>query len=159
MQPRVDVRPYIAMADWVLQLSNDMETYCYTTNEATGYGVPIITTPLSVYKEFTDITDNERLILNWDCSNVDDIAKQIFEKKVKPFKKEPPVDDWEKFLVKSKSTYKEELKTNVKVKAKKGYYDLDIEKDIAKDEEYIVSKPRAEYLESINFVEIIKEVI
>lgn len=159
MQPRVDVRPYIAMADWVLQLSNDMETYCYTTNEATGYGVPIITTPLSVYKEFTDITDNERLILNWDCSNVDDIAKQIFEKKVKPFKKEPPVDDWEKFLVKSKSTYKEELKTNVKVKAKKGYYDLDIEKDIAKDEEYIVSKPRAEYLKSINFVEIKKEVV
>ena len=52
-------------------------------------------------------------------------------------------------------TKTEELKTNVKVKAKKSYYDLDIEKNIAKDEEYIVSKPRAEYLESINFVEII----
>ena len=156
MQPRVDVRPYIAMADWVLQLSNDMETYCYTTNEATGYGVPIITTPLSVYKEFTDITDNERLILNWDCSNVDEIARQIFEKKVKPFEKEPPLDEWDKFLVKSKSTYKEELKQKVKVKAIRYYYDLELEKEIAKDDEYIVNKPRAEYLESIKFVEIKK---
>lgn len=34
MKPRIDVRPYIAEADYVLQLSNDMETYCYTINEA-----------------------------------------------------------------------------------------------------------------------------
>lgn len=156
MQPRVDVRPYIAMADWVLQLSNDMETYCYTTNEATGYGVPIITTPLSVYKEFTNITDNERLILEWDCSNVDEIARQIFEKKVKPFKYEPPVDEWSKFLAKGKSTYKEELKQKVKVKAIRDYTDLELEKDIKKNDEYIVNKPRAEYLESIKFVEIKK---
>lgn len=156
MQPRVDVRPYIAMADWVLQLSNDMETYCYTTNEATAYGVPIITTPLSVYKEFTNITDNERLILEWDCSNVDEIAKQIFEKKVKPFKKEPPKDEWDKILVKSKSTYKEELKEKVKVRVirKPGYYDLELEEQKLYGDEFIVSKPRAEYLEEIKYVEI-----
>lgn len=159
MQPRVDVRPYIAMADWVLQLSNDMETYCYTTNEATGYGVPIITTPLSVYKEFTNITDNERLILEWDCSNVDEIARQIFEKKVKPFKYDPPEDEWNKILAKGKSTYQKELKQKVKVKAIRDYTDLELEKDIKKNDEYIVNKPRAEYLESIKFVEIIKEVI
>ena len=156
MQPRVDVRPYIAMADWVLQLSNDMETYCYTTNEATAYGVPIITTPLSVYKEFTNITDNERLILEWDCSNVDEIAKQIFEKKVKPFKKEPPKDEWDKILVKSKSTYKEELKEKIKVRVirKPGYYDLELEEQKLYGDEFIVSKPRAEYLEEIKYVEI-----
>lgn len=34
MPPRVDIRPYIAMASYVAQLSNDMETYCYTINEA-----------------------------------------------------------------------------------------------------------------------------
>lgn len=157
MQPRVDVRPYIAMADWVLQLSNDMETYCYTTNEATGYGVPIVTTPLSVYNEFTNITDNERLILEWDCSNVDEIARQIFEKEVKPFKYDPPVDEWDKFLAKGKSTYKEELKQKVKVKVIKnpGYTDLELEEYKNYGDEFIVSKPRAEYLESIKFVEII----
>ena len=81
MKPRVDVRPYIAMADYVLQLSNDMETYCYTINEALGYGVPIITTPLTIVKELP-IDDNMRIELEYDCSNVDDVAKMIFEKEV-----------------------------------------------------------------------------
>ena len=155
MQPRVDVRPYIAMADWVLQLSNDMETYCYTTNEANGYGVPIITTPLSVYKEFTNVSDNERLILKWDCSNVDEIARQIFEKEVKPFEYIQPMDEWDKFLAKGKSTYLKELKEKVKVKVilPIGYYDLDLEERKEYGDEYIVNRPRAEYLKSIKYVE------
>ena len=113
MQPRVDVRPYIAMADWVAQLSNDMETFCYTTNEASGYGVPIITTPLSVYEELPKC---ERLVLEWDCSNVDEIAREIFEKKVKPFTYTPPEDTWSKHLAPGKSTYKEERERKVTLK-------------------------------------------
>ena len=125
MQPRVDVRPYIARADWVAQLSNDMETYCYTTNESTGYGVPIITTPLSVYNELP-VTDNERIVLNWDCSNVDEVARLIFEKEVKPFKYKIPDDDWENILVKGKNMYEEEKKMKVKVECVFDYYDLEL---------------------------------
>lgn len=125
MQPRVDVRPYIARADWVAQLSNDMETYCYTTNESTGYGVPIITTPLSVYNELP-VTDNERIVLNWDCSNVDEVARLIFEKEVKPFKYKIPEDDWENILVKGKNMYEEEKKMKVKVECVFDYYDLEL---------------------------------
>lgn len=166
MQPRVDVRPYIAMADWVAQLSNDMETYCYTTNEANGYGVPIITTPLSVYKELP-VTDNERIVLNWDCSNVDEIAKQIFEKKVKPFKYEIPKDDWDKFLAKGKSTYKEEKQEKVKVRCIYPYTDLELSKELGKeivimpDEndpyyERLIPRERAEFLEDeLQVVEIL----
>lgn len=116
MQPRVDVRPYIAMADWVVQLSNDMETFCYTTNEANSYGVPIVTTPLSVYKELP-VTDNERIVLDWNCSNVNEIARLIFEKKVKPFEYTPPQDSWNKMLAKGKSTYEEEKNMKFKVEA------------------------------------------
>lgn len=125
MQPRVDVRPYIARADWVAQLSNDMETYCYTTNESTGYGVPIITTPLSVYNELP-VTDNERIVLNWDCSNVDEVARLIFEKEVKPFKYKIPEDDWGNILVKGKNMYEEEKKMKVKVECVFDYYDLEL---------------------------------
>lgn len=125
MQPRVDVRPYIARADWVAQLSNDMETYCYTTNESTGYGVPIITTPLSVYNELP-VTDNERIVLNWDCSNVDEVARLIFEKEVKPFKYKIPEDDWENILVKGKNMYEEEKKMKVKVECVFDYYDVEL---------------------------------
>lgn len=109
MKPRVDVRPYIADADYVLQLSNDMETYCYTINEALGYGVPIVTTPLSVVKELP-IDDNMRIELEYDCSNVDEVARQIFEKKVNKFEYQIPEDDWANILEKGESTYKEELK-------------------------------------------------
>lgn len=161
MKPRVDVRPYIAMADWVLQLSNDMETYCYTTNEATAYGTPIVTTPLSVYKEFTNITDNERLILEWDCSNVDDIARQIFEKEVKPFKYNPPEDEWSEFLAKGDNTYKEELRMKVKVECINNYNDLQLKRLVQVGEELIVERGRADTLIELNLVkelEVIKEV-
>lgn len=166
MQPRVDVRPYIAMADWVAQLSNDMETYCYTTNEANGYGVPIITTPLSVYKELP-VTDNERIILDWDCSNVDEIARLIFEKEVKPFKYTPPKDDWDKILVKVKSNYEEEKNMKVKVRCLRNYFDLELNKLIKPDEndvnyERIITRERAdEIIEktdgAIEIIETVKE--
>lgn len=156
MKPRVDVRPYIAMADWVLQLSNDMETYCYTTNEANGYGVPIVTTPLSVYKEFTNVSDNERLILNWDCSNVDEIARLIFEKEVKPFKYIQPEDTWYKLLAKGKSNYKEELKMKVKVECINNYNDLQLERLVQVGEQLTVTKERADTLEELNLIKVIE---
>lgn len=160
MKPRVDVRSYISMADYVVQISNDMETYCYTINEALGYGVPIITTPLSIIKELP-ITDNERIELNWDCSNADEVARQIFEKKVTKFEYTPPKDEWNKILVKDKSTYKEEQEKIVKVKVIKSYYDMELEKNLnPKHEPIEMPLSRAEDL--INhprgaLVEIIKE--
>lgn len=150
MKPRVDVRPYIAMADWVAQLSNDMETYCYTTNEANGYGVPIITTPLSVYKELP-VTDNERIVLDWNCKNVDEIARLIFEKKVESFKYNPPEDEWDKILVKNKSTYEEEKKMKVKVEALDTYEKFNVTDNELKripkaGEQFIVTKERLNIL-------------
>lgn len=134
MKPRIDVRPYIATADYVVQISNDMETYCYTINEALGYGVPIITTPLSIIKELP-ITDNERIELKYDCSNADEVARQVFEKKVEEFEYTPPKDDWENILVKEKSTYKEEQEKMVKVKVIKNYYDIQLEENLTKQHE------------------------
>ena len=158
MKPRVDVRPYIAMADWVAQLSNDMETFCYTTNEANGYGVPIITTPLSVYKELPT-TDNMRIVLNWDCSNVDEIARLVFEKEVKPFNYLIPNDEWDKILVKGKSTYKEE---NMKVKLRciRSYTDIQLEKELPVGYEFVVDRKRADELlaNPNNIVELIEYV-
>ena len=157
MKPRVDVRPYIQMADYVLQLSNDMETYCYTIAEALSYGVPIVTTPLSVIKELP-IDNNMRIELNWDCTNKNEVAKQIFEKEVKPFKYIPPEDSWNKILEKSKSTYKEELSMKVKVRVLQTYHDLVLGKDIEKNVEYITNRERADYLVDLNLVEIIENI-
>ena len=156
MKPRVDVRPYLAMADYVLQLSNDMETYCYTINEALGYGVPIVTTPLSILKELP-IDDNMRIELEYDCSNVDEVAKQIFEKKVDKFIYMPPKDEWNKILAKDKSSYIEEKDKLVKVRVLRTYTDISLNKKLKKNDELEMSMERVEYLIDRNhpLVEII----
>ena len=160
MKPRVDVRPYIAEADYVLQLSNDMETYCYTINEALGYGVPVVTTPLSVVKELP-IDNNMRIELEYNCSNVDDVAKQIFEKKVKPFNYEIPKDNWDKILEKGESTYEEEknMKVIVKCIRRAGYDDVELKRHINFNEEFEVEKERADFLVENKAVEIICECV
>lgn len=174
MKPRIDVRPYIADSDYVLQLSNDMETYCYTINEALGYGVPIVTTPLSILKELP-ITDNEHIVLDWNCENVDDVARQIFEKEVKPFNYNPPKDSWEDFLIQEKSSYEEEKKMRFIVEATDKYiennkWDGELS-DIKSKEEgrevhyypkagerWEVSFERKEKLVDLGFVKVVEEV-
>ena len=157
MKPRVDVRPYIADADYVLQLSNDMETYCYTINEALGYGVPIITTPLSIIKELP-IDNNMRIELDWDCENVDEVARLIFEKKVKPFEYKPPKDNWENILEKGESTYKEELKMKYKVKSLINFFDLEDDTKREIGDEFTCSKQRMEYLLEHKAIEVVEEI-
>lgn len=168
MKPRTDVRPYIADADYVLQLSNDMETYCYTINEALGYGVPIVTTPLSILKELP-ITDNEHLLLDWDCKNVDEVARQIFEKEVKRFDYIPPKDNWEDFIIKEKSKYEEEKKMKYLVEATEKYErtntsdnELSVKKGVRyvpkSGEQWEVDHDRKEKLIELGFVKLVKEI-
>ena len=168
MKPRLDVRQYIANADYVLQLSNDMETYCYTINESLGYGVPIITTPLSILKELP-ITDNEHIVLDWDCNNVDEVARQIFEKEVKPFEYTPPKDEWDKLLAEGKSTYKEEKNMKFLVKATDKYERTNTSDNglsVVKGERYVpkeneqweVDYERKEKLVELGFVTVVKEI-
>lgn len=170
MQPRIDVRPYIAEADYVLQLSNDMETYCYTINEALGYGVPIVTTPLSILKELP-ITDNEHIVLDWNCENVDEVAKQIFEKKVKPFIYTPPEDSWKDFIVLDKSNYEEEKRMKYLIEATDKYTiknvwdsELSKEKGIERykpkeGEQWQVDFERKEKLVELGYAKVIKEIL
>ena len=169
MQPRTDVRPYIAEADYCLQLSNDMETYCYTINEALGYGVPIVTTPLSILKELP-ITDNEHIVLDWDCSNADEVARLIFEKKVKPFEYKILEDNWKYFLVLDKNKYDKEKKMKYLVEAtdlytKKNIWDSELseikgipEYKPKEGEQWEVDFDRKEKLVNLGYAKLIKEI-
>lgn len=123
MKPRVDVRPFIADADWLVQVSNNMETYCYSINEALGYGTRIVRTPLSVAKELK-IPKQAELVLDWDCENADKVAEDMF-KELDSFTYKPPKDGWGKLLVNEPSHYKYEKK-GVIIKAIKPYYDLEL---------------------------------
>ena len=104
---------------------------------------------MSVLNELP-VTDNEKIVLNYDCSNIDDVARQIFEKEVKPFTYEPPKDGWNTLLAKGRPTYEKEKKKLVLVKAIKNYTDLELgEYKTIKSEPYEVTLERAQYLQDI----------
>lgn len=154
MKPRTDVRPYIADADWLVQLSNDMESYCYSIQESLGYGVGVVTTPLSVLKEFK-IPQNSNIVLDWDCSNVDEVAKKMFEQDGSCDGYKPPKDGWSKLLVRKPSnyTYKEE---KVLVKPIKSYYDLELQMHVGTfTPAFEVSMQRAKKLTSLRCVRMV----
>ncbi len=167
MQPRLDVRPYIADADFVVQLSNDMETYGYTINEAWGYGVPVVRTPLTIANELP-LTKEMSLVCEWDMSNVDEIVKEMFERKAKPFTYTPPADSWLELLDPTKSTYKEELEMQYKVEALSSYEDNNVT-DIQlgyvpkAGETFIVDKDRLDVLlgennDNMVYVKVVEEI-
>lgn len=157
MRPRPDVRDYIADSDWLVQVSNNMETYCYSLNEALGYGVRVVRTPLSVTKELK-IPNKAELILDWDCKNVDEIAEKIF-KPAKEFVYKPPKDSWEQTLVLEPSnyTYKEQ---KVIVKAICTYYDIELGRNVSNwSPAWEVSLERARVLVDKKKVRVIESVV
>lgn len=154
MKPKLDITDYIANADYLVQLSNKGEGYGYTPVEALSVGTPVIVTPCPAFLE-VGVKDGENgFVVDFDMNNIN--IKKIYESSLK-FKYEPLKDNYDKLLVKSKSTYKEDFKTIVKVQAIKDYYDLEYNKNISKtDEPYITNKIRAEYLIDLGLVEIIE---
>jgi len=157
MKPRPDVRDYIADSDWLVQLSNNMESYCYTINEALGYGVRIVRTPLTVAKEFK-IPKCAELVLDWDCGNVDEIAKKIFEPTEK-FAYKPPKDGWDRLLVKEPSEYVYKPE-KVIVKAICSYYDIELGKNVSNwSPAWEVSLERARELVDKKKVRVIESVL
>lgn len=155
MPRRIDIRPYIADSDYLVQLSNDMETYCYSINEALGYGVPVVTTPLSIMKELP-VTDTMHIECDWDMSNADQVAAEIFERKVEKFKYVPPEDDWSNLLSMKKSTYKKRG-GKMKIKALMNYYDTFEKKDVNIGDIYETTDERACLIISHRYAEEVIE--
>lgn len=140
MKPRLDIINYIANADYLVQLS-DNEGYCYSVVESLCVGTPVIVTDMPVMKEI-GVNKTNGFILDFDLSNVD--LKAIY-KGLPKFTYTPKEDNYSKLLSKGKSTYEPNKK--VKVKCIQDYYDIELNKEIRRDEEYIIDLSRAMYLE------------
>lgn len=154
MKPRADVRDYIADSDWLVQLSNDMETYCYSINEALGYGVRVVRTPLSVAKELK-IPKNAEVVLDWDCNNVDKVVKAIFKPKTK-FAYKPPKSRWKAILEPKPSNYTYD-KNTVRIKPIRAFYDVELRQNVSNwTPAYEVNVKRANELVRKNLVRVIE---
>ena len=68
----------IAQADFLVQLS-DNEGYCYSIVEALNLHVPVVVTPIPVFKEI-GLDETNSITLEFDCSNIMQVAKAIAEK-------------------------------------------------------------------------------
>lgn len=153
MKPRLDIINYIANADYLVQLS-DNEGYCYSVVESLCVGTPVIVTDVPVFKEI-GVNDKNGFILDFDLK---DVPIEKIYKGLPKFEYKPKEDNWRNLLSKGKSIYKEELKMKVRVKCINNYFDLQLNRNVVKDEEYIVNLPRAEELVKGNVCKIVEEI-
>ena len=157
MKPRLDISHWLKQADYLVQLS-DTEGLSYSINEALYRNIPVIVTPLPYLKEIGVEDGINAYILNFDCSNIEELVNKLQNKLTFEFKKLK--DEYDHILIKSESHYEEDkkMKVRVKCKLKGGYDDIKLKRHINEDEEYIVDFERAEYLKENNAVEILEEI-
>lgn len=140
----------------------------YNPKEGMIYGVPLLITPLPFLSEYGLEDGKNCYILNFDCSNVDEIAKKITKKpkgKVKI-----PEDIYGKLLAPGKSTYKQQLESRWLVEATNKYFTTqtsdnelcaihNVDRYIPEPgEQWETSFARKETLYHNGFVNVIKEV-
>lgn len=146
MEPKLDIRNYIAASDYVVQLS-DTEAYCYTMIESLLLGVPIIVTPWKCLKEL-EIDERYGFILPFDMNNIpiEDIYNKTFN-----FVYSNKEDRWDKILDNTESTYLDEMNSLYEVAATSRYKeqnrkDAELGRIPVPGEKWFVTKERLDVL-------------
>lgn len=134
---------------------SDTEACSYSISEAREYGVQTITTPLPYLEEF-NITNENAIILDFDCSNIKDVVEQI--KRVKKVSWHVPEDNYRKYLADGKSKYERKV-TGImkKIKAVVKFQDIKHGSLLRKKgDEFIEEDARADDLISRGFCELVE---
>ena len=155
MQPRLDVRNFVAESDYLVQLS-DTEAFCYSVLESLYLNTPVIVTPIPCFVDEMGVENGKNgYILDFNMKEI-----PIFEiyNKIPKFNYQPFENEWEDKIIKVKGNYKEELKMKFKVKALINFNDLEAKKKRIKGDEFECSKQRADYLLEHKAVEIVEEI-
>lgn len=118
LKPRTEVRNIIAMCNYLVELGEDDEAYSYSRNEANSLGIPIITTPLTINKEFGFIGYEYGTDLNTIYNEIPKVSYKA------------PNDKYEELLDKTPSTYKKE--PLIEVRVLKTYIDVELDERLEK---------------------------
>jgi hypothetical protein len=140
MKPRLDIRDYIADADYLVQLS-DTEAFSYSILESLCLGTPVIITPIPSSIEMGVKNGINGYILDFSMEDIPII--QIY-KNIPKIAFKSPKDIYDKLLINEPTTY--EPDKMVKVRALKGYSDIELNTFIPKGHEFEVMQSRAEEL-------------
>lgn len=95
VSPRLDITPYIKMADFVVQLS-DSEACCMTVLESMISNTPVICTKIPSFYE-QGLNEQNSLFLDFDMSNLNEVVNHIYDDF--NFKFTPKPDIWGDLLV------------------------------------------------------------
>ena len=124
LNPTLDIFSYMAMADYVVQLS-DSESFGYTIVEALDMGIPVLTTPIDVLSEIGFEDGENGYILPFDMQHID--VNEIAECKLAGFKykynNRKVIKEWRDLLGDTKPKGGYEYKP-IKVRIKTQYYDV-----------------------------------
>lgn len=128
MNPRVDIRNYIANSDYLVQLS-DTEAWSYSVLESLCLGTPVIVTPIPCFKEMGIENGVNGYIIPFNMSDIP--INEIYEN-IPEFTFKPPKDIYDKLLIKKPTTYNPNEK--FQCRALKKYTDIMFNKSIKKGE-------------------------
>lgn len=151
--PRLDIINFIADADYYAQLS-DAEGYCYSVVEALSVGTPVIVTDFDVIHEIGVENGKNGWVLPMNMENLP--IAEIY-KGLKKFKYTAPEDRWGELLLSVPPDYEEQMAKIVKVRCKRIYLDIEMNRRVEAGEEWEIPYKRAEMLEDLNLVDIIEE--
>jgi glycosyltransferase involved in cell wall biosynthesis len=118
MQPRLDIRDFIANSDYLVQLS-DTEAWCYSVLESLCLGTPVITTPIPSFNEMGVDNGKNGYILPF---NMKELPIEDIYNNIPSFTFKAPKDIYDKLLINTPTTYNpNEL---YQCRALKSYYDV-----------------------------------
>ena len=145
LKPQLDIAPYIADADYLVQLSDNGEGFGYTVAEALSLGTPVIVTPVEAFLEIGVKNGDNAFVIDWNVQNVN--IDDIYKKRLK-INYEPPMTRWKEIIAPGKSTYKPDNKLAVNIRS--GYWDTElgvrVEPTKISGDCVVTTKERAKYL-------------
>ena len=144
MQPTLDIIPYIAMADYLVQLS-DEESYCYTIKEADAVGTKVISTPIEVLKEL-DVTCTQ---VPFDMSEIE-LPKQYVNTAYNS--EYDTIEKWVEVLGHTTPTKSYKPLEKVTVEVIQNYYDMELKEDMKRGDIRQMRRERAVILCQKNLV-------
>lgn len=152
LPPRLDVLDYVNGHYDCGVFFSLHESFGYSPVECLCLGIPVIASDLPAYREIGINSKNGFLVDN-DLSNLDieKIVKKLEKGMV--FTYEPPKDEWDKYLVPSKSTYTFDDSNYVLVKCISRYKDLEWNDFKVPGDIYYVSRDRLDRLTHIEVLE------
>ena len=154
IDPVQDVRPFLRMADYLVQLS-DSEAYCYSITEALGQHVPVITTPLDILEElgFRDNVDGHIVPFDMKFDVLDLLQYDHLTPELKK-NQETVAHAWESALgdMEKVEQYVPEVKKTCEIL--KPYFDMALQKDMKPGEKVDMWTERAKSLKNMGLVRI-----